>query len=147
FIALYLGSTKPPPLRLGSQFATLLSIWIDRDDRDVIERYRANTIVIDTEPVGTIDFDLTNEEKDFLVLIGRISALEFLGTRNVLDPDQLSSIPALKAEAENSRAEIRKKRLSRWGPLKTVLLLVAGTLAAAAVGLAILVVPGEPEKR
>jgi hypothetical protein len=133
FIALYLGSARPPDLKGGRQLSGLFSIWIDRNDRDVIERYRSSTIVIDTEPIGTIDFNLSDEEKDFLVIAGRASALEALRTRGLLNEPRLKSTELLRAEAERLRAVIdwkRKHRKSVWRRLLAKALLGVGILFA-----------------
>jgi Patatin-like phospholipase len=135
FIALYLGSARPPDLKGGRQLSGLLSIWIDRNDRDVIERYRSNTIIIDTEPIGTIDFNLGDEEKDFLVIAGRASALEVLRSRDLLDEARLQSVEPMRAEAERLRAVIegkRKRRKSVWRQF------LARTLAGVGIVFAVL---------
>jgi predicted acylesterase/phospholipase RssA len=110
FIALYLGTVEPPPIKLGWQFPTLLNTWIERNDRDVIERHRSRTIVIDTEPIKTIDFNLTNHEKDFLVLVGRASALEFLRARGLLNESEVSSVTCIREKAERLRPIIFEER-------------------------------------
>lgn len=114
FLALYLGTAKPPPLNLGLQTPALMSLLIERNDHDVIERYHEKTIVIDTEPIGTIDFNLTDEEKEFLVLVGRASALEFLASRGLADVVLNARV---RAQAEQLRAGIIQKRRRRRGLL------------------------------
>ena len=112
FIALYLGTIKPPPLKLASQAPAILSLLIERNDRDVIERYRNKTIVIDTDPIGTIDFNLTDEEKDFLILVGRAAALEFLQARGLTD---LREAFVARDKAEHLRERIMSyRRRRRW---------------------------------
>ncbi|SRR5713226_652461 len=111
FIALYLGSTKPRSLAPGSVLADLFSISIDRNDSKVIDRFRSKTVMIDTEPIGTIDFDLTDQEKDFLVLQGRAAALEFLTQRGLVDRERSQLV---RAEADRLRTAVtqRKQKLS-----------------------------------
>lgn len=143
FLALYLGTAKPPPLNLGLQTPSLMSLLIERNDRDVIELYRDKTIVIDTDPIGTIDFNLTDEEKDFLVLAGRASALEFLGRRGIL------TAPAspIRAQAELLRAAIIQKRQRRRRALfwlrypATAFAGLAALFAIVAALLSIVVIP------
>jgi predicted acylesterase/phospholipase RssA len=110
FIALYLGSIKPRPLNPGSVLADLFSISIDKNDSKVIDRYRSQTILIDTEPIGTIDFDLTDQEKDYLVLQGRAAALRFLADHGVFDRLQLQSVDQTCTEAERLRATVIEAR-------------------------------------
>jgi Patatin-like phospholipase len=140
FIALYLGKARPPPLKRGFQFPKLLSIWIDRNDRDVIERFRSQTILIDTDPIGTIDFNLTEEEKTFLVLIGRASALEFLQGRGLLDEPQIQSLELMKAQAEKLREAIVQERTSHRSSIwrRYIATALASLAAAVAIFAAVL---------
>jgi len=82
FIALYLGSSKPDKLGAGAVISDLLHIVVDRNDAEVIDRYPSSTILIDTEPIGTIDFDLSDKEKHFLVMQGRAAALKYLDQKS-----------------------------------------------------------------
>ena len=113
FIALYLGSDRPASLKLRSTIADILSIWLEKNDARVIDAYRKDTVIIDTDPVSTIDFDLTEEEKDFLVIEGRASALEFLQKVGVLDFLRVPSVEQTRAEAETLRARIKEARRKR----------------------------------
>jgi predicted acylesterase/phospholipase RssA len=119
FIALYLGSDQPIQVRRRSQFARVLSIWIDRNDAKLIDEYREHTVLIDTEPIGTLDFDLTELEKDLLVLQGRAAALEFLKERGgILDQSRIPEVESTSAVAEELRVKVKaikqKRRLRRW---------------------------------
>jgi len=114
-----------------------MSIWIDRNDRDVIERFRSKTIVIDTDPIGTVDFDLSDEEKDFLVISGRVAALDFLLKSNVIPQSRVDSVDLLKGEASRLRTSIVANRASRRNPVRRLLASIA---AVAAVILAFLAV-------
>lgn len=126
FIALYLGSIKPSPLRPGSMIGDLVSIVLDRNDAAVIDEYRDHTVIIDTHPVGTIDFDLTEDEKDFLVLQGRAAALKFLTARGLISIANAPSALETIEDAEKLRAEIvgvrKKRRAKKWH----VLAMIAG---------------------
>jgi hypothetical protein len=110
FIALYLGSSKPRPLNPGFVFADLLSISIDRNDAKLINQYRAQTILIETDPIGTIDFDLTDDDKSYLVHQGQVAALMFLADRGVLDGSEMQSLDQLRAETEVLRASVNGAR-------------------------------------
>jgi Patatin-like phospholipase len=134
FVALYLGSDKPQPINPGSVFSELLSISIDRNDAKVIDRYRSQTILIDTEPIGTIDFDLTDQEKDLLVLQGRAAASEFLADGGYLDDAQSQMVRDVRAEAESLRAsviEYRSKRREKKRRLYATVILVSSLILAA----------------
>jgi predicted acylesterase/phospholipase RssA len=110
FIGLYLGSTKPDSIKPGSVFEDLMSINVDRNDSKVIDEFKAQTILIDTGPIGTIDFDLTDLEKEYLVTQGRCAALEFLNDHILIEVDKLAQLPELRAAAERLRAAIEADR-------------------------------------
>jgi len=117
FIALYLGSDRPTSLKPRSQIADILSIWLEKNDARVIDEYRKDTVIIDPDPISTIDFDLTEEEKDFLVIEGRAAALEFLKKSGILDPLRGPIVEQTRVEAERLRVRIkdarRKRRIAR----------------------------------
>jgi predicted acylesterase/phospholipase RssA len=129
FIALYLGSEQPPLLKRRFVFADLMSVWLDRNDPKIIDQYRSQTIIIDTTPIGTIDFDLTDQEKDFLVLIGRSAALEFIATRGLLNQSKIPVVTTLRAEAERLRAAIIDARRKRRRPLRMLFYALGAVIA------------------
>jgi predicted acylesterase/phospholipase RssA len=142
FIALYLGPNRPRPLRREWQHRLLLGIWMERDDLEVVDKYRSRTVVIDTHPIGTIDFDLTEQEKDFLVFAGRAAALSFLESSTLLSPAQHSYSTLVQQRAELLRKEVIASRTRRRpATLRgTIARLLAATavifaLAAAAVSI------------
>jgi predicted acylesterase/phospholipase RssA/tetratricopeptide (TPR) repeat protein len=112
FLALYLGQVRPNPWAKRSVFGDILSIWLDRNDAQIVQRYQNDTIVIDTTPVGTIDFAMTDEEKDFLVLAGRAAAVRHLEARGHLDPAQVGMAQQMTTEVEMMRMRIIASR--RW---------------------------------
>jgi hypothetical protein len=69
--------------------------------------------VIDTGPIGTIDFDLRDIEKDFLVLVGRVAALQYLRRAGYLDESRVSELVRAKEEAERLRQQIIEERRRR----------------------------------
>jgi predicted acylesterase/phospholipase RssA len=136
FIALYLGSRRPRPMKRGGLLSDIFSISIERNDREVIQRWRPKTIVIDTDPIETIDFDLSEVEKNFLILVGRAAALEFLHDRGHLDARNAERAISVRAEAEGLRRRIIAERVAaRHSPWRRY---VAKALAGIAAVFAIL---------
>nr|WP_249157348.1 patatin-like phospholipase family protein [Bradyrhizobium diazoefficiens] len=113
FIALYLGSEKPPPIKPTSVLADLLGILIERNDPDLLQKYRDQTVLIDTDPIGTIDFDLDDAEKDFLVLQGQVAALKFLAVKKLLKEEELTNLAQLQSKAKAVKAAIVERRQRR----------------------------------
>lgn len=78
FISLYLGPETYQPSRNRFEFWEWVSIWTEGADAELLKRYRDRTVVIDPTPIGTLDFDLSDEEKDYLLQCGRAAALAHL---------------------------------------------------------------------
>jgi predicted acylesterase/phospholipase RssA len=115
FIALYLGKRddgRPP----RSFLADMLDIVIEGDERKIVDRHIDKVIVVDTSPVGTIDFNLTELEKDFLLSLGKAAAKRFLYRRGVERAPSEADVIAAESDAEAKRVqvvEIRKKKARR----------------------------------
>lgn len=110
FVALYLGTTKPPPLK-APVIGELLAIPLEGREAELVDRYRDDTIIIDTDPVGTTDFDLTNELKDLLVLRGRVAAQRFLLRRGLVkDPAPLERLEREEREVSKLCARPLERR-------------------------------------
>ena len=88
--------------------------------------------MIDPDPIGTLDFDLNDNEKEFLLQCGRVGALEFLDNQS---PGYHSAVERLD-ELRTSISERCKIRRSRKRFKKSVigLLLFAFALAVPLFG-------------
>jgi predicted acylesterase/phospholipase RssA len=78
FIGVYLGQKVLDPSGSNGTIKPILNTLIDRNDATFIDSHRERVIVVDPNPVGTTDFDLSQSEAEFLVLQGRADALEHL---------------------------------------------------------------------
>ena len=129
FIALYLGKSDNT-VRHGMITRDLLEIAIDGEERSTVDTNQDKVVVIDTSPVGTVDFRLSSLEKQFLLLVGRAAALEYLQTKkfdNGPSPDQ---VLAIKNEAERARKAVIEERAKRR---KRRFVKVCGTIAVVGV--------------
>jgi predicted acylesterase/phospholipase RssA len=125
-VALYLGKPSNRNRRwIGSE---LLDIVIDGEERQVVDSNKERVVVIDTSPVGTVDFRMRNYEKDFLLAVGSSSALRFLLQRNFDEGPDESEVLQAETHAEEMRSYVRRKRA-----IRRVLWLAFGLLLAAAV--------------
>ncbi|MDR3678432.1 MAG: patatin-like phospholipase family protein [Flavipsychrobacter sp.] len=77
FIGLYLKSTTK---RSWSVLNELFNLSVDGEEMDFVDRNLDKIVKIDTTPIKTTDFKLTSDKKKFLILSGRVSALEFIKT-------------------------------------------------------------------
>lgn len=112
FIALYLG--KPDNTnRRGSILPDLFNIVIEGEERQTVDDHPDKVIVIDTSPVGTIDFNLLAIEKEFLLRIGRAAALKFLQARNFDDSPSEEEVALANTQAETCRQAVIQMRRQR----------------------------------
>lgn len=128
FIGLYLG--RPDRRNRMWSVGELLDIIIEGDERAVADKHSRDVVVIDTSPIGTVDFGLTATEKDFLLKIGRSSALRFLLNRKLDDGPTKEDVEFAEREAEAARKTVfrlrgqKRKRRALWTAL------VLGVLAS-----------------
>lgn len=117
FIALYLG--EPLGFR-KSQFvlSELLDIWLGGDELAIIDSHRDSVAVINPKPISTLDFSLSERQKDFLVKAGRAAALRLVFQRKMDSAPTEAEVKAAEDEVEALREELttamsrsRRKRL------------------------------------
>jgi len=123
FVALYLSSANDKEKAwMGCE---LLEIWIDGEERQIVDKHAASVVVIDTRPVGTVHFNLRPIEKEFLLKVGKASALKFLQARNLDDGPAAEAVKNAQDEAEKCRnlvVQMRKWRRIRRASVVVVLL-------------------------
>jgi predicted acylesterase/phospholipase RssA len=113
FIALYL--TSQSDREHASVGKELVDIWIDGEDRETVDDNTFSVVTIDTSPIGTVDFNLQPFEKDFLLKVGKASALKFVKDRNLDDGPDEATVSAAYEDAETCRhsvIEFRRRRRS-----------------------------------
>ena len=108
FIGLYLGPENFEGIHgKSSIFGTQFKIWLESSDIEALRKYRDQTVVIDTHPISTLDFHLSEDEKQFLLECGRLSALKFLHKHRLI-PDQ--DLSARREKHENHRKRLTAQR-------------------------------------
>lgn len=110
FISLYLGSENYQPVKEQSVLLRVLDIWMTQGEDELIERYVDQVVIVDPTPIGTLDFDLNRDEKEYLLACGQIGALKHIYS----DEDQ-SSVPEMIAaiQTKNSLTTAVSNR-NRW---------------------------------
>jgi len=125
FIGLYLGSPKSQ----GKPWiwSELIDILIEGESRGVVDSHPDSVVVIDTSPIGTVDFRLRKNEKELLLKVGKAAALRFLHTRQFEDGPDQDTVDSASQEAEDCRKiVIGMRRIRRFKITITVgLLLIA----------------------
>jgi predicted acylesterase/phospholipase RssA len=129
FVSLYLGAEIYEPVKTTSVLADLISITTEASDPDAVEKYRNSTVIIDPRPIATMDFALTDNEKEFLLAAGRAAALVYLDADSDDCVAAIQRRDGLKRTVEDARgAAASKRRRTRW-TLLGLLLLVSGIVA------------------
>ncbi|RXH15750.1 patatin-like phospholipase family protein [Bradyrhizobium guangzhouense] len=121
FIGLYLGNPRhEPKARRILQaprdvLSNLANIFTEARDEEALEKYSASTVIIDPRPITTLDFNLSKEEKEFLVLQGRVAALWFLKKKGLVTQE---AFERGEAEANAAKAKVlpvrRKRAWTKW---------------------------------
>jgi predicted acylesterase/phospholipase RssA len=111
FVALYLG--KPDNRNNRAFGLDMLDIVVDGDETKVVDDHRQDIVVIDTTPIGTVDFNMTEAEKDFLLSVGRAAALQFLVQRKLDDGPSLEEANLASREAGEKRELVTVARTRR----------------------------------
>jgi hypothetical protein len=128
FIALYLG--KPDNTNARSFGSELLDIVLEGEERQTVDKHINNVVVIDTSPIGTVDFGMGPEEKAFLLLVGKAAALKFLFNRKLDNGPPQEEVDRAQNAAEKARQAIlrlrRRKRVRRLGWLLGFAAIVMG---------------------
>jgi predicted acylesterase/phospholipase RssA len=113
FVGLYLQPEKVRSDKPPSKLSQLISIWTESADKRALQDHNADTVVIDPSPIKTLQFGLSAEEKDFLLKIGRASALEFLHRKQVPGAPGPTVLEAAAQEAAVARAKVISRRRRR----------------------------------
>lgn len=131
FIGLYLGMSNDSNRR-SWLIQDLLNIVIEGEEKKTVDAYRDKVIVIDTSPIGTIDFTLTDVEKQFLLSVGRAAATKFLRARNFDDGPSEAEVTTACEQAEASRQAVvqMRGRRRKFRALLYVLVVAAGVFAS-----------------
>jgi len=115
FVGLYLGqqtyqSTKQP------WFVDLYYVLTEASDVEALDQYHDRTVVVDPRPIGTLDFGLSQEEKNFLVASGREGALAFIAPNSDSYIAAAAERNRLEAVVESQRQQeiVNKRRRQIW---------------------------------
>ncbi len=112
FISLYLGSENYQPVKEQSVLIRVLDIWMTQGEDELIDRYADQVVIIDPTPIGTLDFDLNRDEKEYLLTCGQIGALKHINSTE----DQ-NSVPELITAIQRKNSlttAVSKRNRRRW---------------------------------
>lgn len=103
FIGLYLKSEER---KGGWMLGELFNIAIDGEEVEIVDANIDKVVIIDTQPIATTDFNLNDDKKKFLVLAGKVGALEFISKYHIDIPVDKDELISLKVELETLRKKI-----------------------------------------
>ena len=135
FLAIYLGN--PDNRNRRNILSEILDIVVDGEERDLVDNHQREVVIVDTRPIGTVDFRLSENEKRFLVAEGRAAALELIASRKLENGPSENDVISARSAADDLRAsviEVRKGRKIR----RRVLIGIFGFIGTLSNGLTIL---------
>lgn len=118
-----------PKSGLVGRVKYLFSLWMSQEEEEKISNHDGLVVRIDVAPIGTVDFGLEAEDKEFLINCGRLAAREFLAANPLLPrridggkPKARSTSAVLTPDSHRRvRAKLRRKWSwrRRWSRLTT----------------------------
>ncbi|MBN72959.1 MAG: hypothetical protein CME32_27200 [Gimesia sp.] len=138
FISFFLGAETFEPIKESTLFLQILNVILGQGEDEYVEQYKEQTIVIDPRPVGTLDFYLVDEEKDFLVTCGQIGALKHLVPINDHSSDaELAEAIQIKTSLQPTAEKMsRKRKIKGWLLLVAIVVIIASLMLASIYSLA-----------
>lgn len=113
FIGLYLGNYYEGMPKEPGLLKEMLSIWTEAVDVEALERYGKDTVVIDPRPIKTTNFKLSAKEKEFLLKVGKASALRFLLERDLPYGPTAEYVEKAENEAQQAKVAVEGIRSRR----------------------------------
>lgn len=107
FIGLYLGD-KIYRYKKSSVFSDIFKIWTESSDPEVLRKYSDQIVIIDPKPISTLKFKLSNIEKEFLLESGRLSALDFLDKKELINKHNFNYTARID-KLEKTRFQLKSK--------------------------------------
>lgn len=121
FVGLFLGRDVYQPPKRRSVLSNLFSIVSEGGESEAVHEFRDQMVVIDPTPVETLDFSLTNKEKQFLLTAGKTAALRYLKS----DSDALANAIAERDELREAVVSQRQQTARRTKRIWMIALAVA----------------------
>lgn len=124
FIGLYIGNEYFRGDKKSSSLFDLLNIWKESSDIESLREHKDSTIIIDTNPISTLQFKLSKEEKEFLLECGRVYSMRFVA-KNHPDIIENDALDKKKKNLEILRNNLVFKKQKRTKKRKVIFLLIS----------------------
>lgn len=96
---------------------------MESDESEMIREFEENIIIIDVEPIGTLNFNLSILQKNFLLECGRLSALKFIIKKGLVELDQTDFNLRTK-KLDELRTKLLRKRKKNHAYIKVLIALI-----------------------
>lgn len=110
FIGLYLKGDINSKTIVGELF----DVATDADERDQVRTHIDKIVIIDPSPIGTMQFKLDGQQKEFLLNAGKLGALEFLHRHNPESRVSDKDVVELRTLVENQRNALKYRPKFKW---------------------------------
>lgn len=87
-------------------------IVMGQDEAAIVQRHREKLVIVDTDPIRSLDFTLSELEVQYLVAIGRSQATEYLYERGQVDRGECLAVSVAAAELREAVVSLRSGRRS-----------------------------------
>lgn len=128
FVGLYLGSETYQPGHNRWEMGELLDIWTTAADQRLLQQYRGQTVIIDPQPIGTLDQDLSLPEKHYLLQCGRVGAWAYLAPGSEQHQQAIAKREQLRKHVDRYRQQrqVRRKTRQRLGLILALVVMACG---------------------
>ena len=129
FVCLYLGSENYEPQKETSVILHVLGIFMSQGEVEFVDDYKEQIVIVDPRPISTLDFDINDSEKSYLLTCGKIGAMKHIWPEE--EHDSLSELDEAVEAKETFQPEVDRMHNRRiWkSRIKTGLGLLVGFLA------------------
>ncbi|WP_282031577.1 patatin-like phospholipase family protein [Winogradskyella eximia] len=118
FIGLYLGSNKfTLPKKQNpiiAIFKDLVSLSLEKNDYDMLRKHENHIVIIDTEPISVLNFNLSEVEKKFLIEAGSLGAIKFLDKQGKINLSDYNYNERLNSHEKIRETLKRKSKTSNF---------------------------------
>jgi hypothetical protein len=91
----------------------IIEAMTNADDPNTIRKYSDKIVPIDPSPIKTTDFDLTEREKELLILAGRAAAQRYLLNQGIDGGPTSSDVLNIETQTQELRTEVARQRNRR----------------------------------
>ncbi|WP_203257796.1 patatin-like phospholipase family protein [Hyunsoonleella ulvae] len=129
FLGLYLGSEKyklpQKQNAIISMIKDLVSLSIEKNDYEVLRKHENKIIIIDTDPISVLKFNLSEEEKKFLIEAGSLGVLNYLDKQGKISKNNFNYHERKKNHEEIRKSLIQKNKKSKLIKRVKIIVIIA----------------------